>query len=262
MGAWGHGIRQDDVVLDVIGVFEDALKRGRGVPDATAAVKSRFAEALKDDDDAPLVRIALAEAQWTSGALDPEVLKQVQDDFASGRGLSLWEADPRGLARRRAALEKFITKIQSANLRPKKARTVVRAPKFQPGDCLSIRLANDHHAAALVLAADHSNVEYGMNLIGVLDYLSPDPPALDVFRGRAWLIRSHHNWNNAPDLAWYLPVRFRAVQRRIEVVGHIEILASDPKQSDAYTGWANIGEQARLQREWNAQSGQRAPEQR
>lgn len=29
MGAWGCGIRQDDLVLDVMSVFEDALKAGR-----------------------------------------------------------------------------------------------------------------------------------------------------------------------------------------------------------------------------------------
>ena len=44
--------------------------------------------------------------------------------------------------------------------------------KFQPGDCLSILMSNGQYAAALVLVADHSNVEYGKNLIGVLDYLS------------------------------------------------------------------------------------------
>ena len=53
MGAWGHGIRQDDVVLDVIGVFEDALKGGASVSDATHTVRTRFSAALKDIDDAP-----------------------------------------------------------------------------------------------------------------------------------------------------------------------------------------------------------------
>jgi hypothetical protein len=43
---------------------------------------------------------------------------------------------------------------------------------------LSIRLSNGQYAAALVLAADHSNVEYGVNLIGVLDYLSLEKPTI------------------------------------------------------------------------------------
>ena len=35
MGAWGYGIRHDDFVLDVIGVFEELLKAGHSVGDAT-----------------------------------------------------------------------------------------------------------------------------------------------------------------------------------------------------------------------------------
>ena len=80
------------------------------------------------------------------------------------------------------------------------------SPKFRPGDCLSIRLGNGQYAAAVVLAADHSNVEYGKNLIGVLDYLSADKPTMDVFRKRKWLVRTHHNWNGQMDLAWYQPL--------------------------------------------------------
>jgi hypothetical protein len=47
---------------------------------------------------------------------------------------------------------------------------------------LSIRVANSRYTAALVLSADHSTVEYGKNLVGVLDYLSPQKPPLEVFR--------------------------------------------------------------------------------
>src|SRR3954470_17173310 len=108
MGAWGHGIRQDDFVCDVIAIFEDLLKAGKSVGDATKAVKSKFASEIKDTDDGPLFWIALADVQWTYGELEPQVLKHVQDDFDSDRGLDRWSEDQRGLSRRRAALEKFV----------------------------------------------------------------------------------------------------------------------------------------------------------
>ena len=54
MGAWGEGIRQDDFVCDVIGIFEDLLKAGKSVADATKTVKSNFAPGMKDSDDGPL----------------------------------------------------------------------------------------------------------------------------------------------------------------------------------------------------------------
>ncbi len=62
MGAWGYGVRQDDFVCDVIGVFEDLLKAGKSVREATEAVRSRFAAETNDADDGPLFWIALADA--------------------------------------------------------------------------------------------------------------------------------------------------------------------------------------------------------
>lgn len=250
MGAWGYGIRQDDFVCDVIGVFEDLLKAGKSVAGATEAVMSRFGAAIQDSDDGPLFWIALADVQWTYGGLDAAVLARVKDDLESGRSLRPWEEEPRGLARRRAALESFIGKIGTANRRVKRPpRPVVRAPKFRPGECLSIQLATGQYAAAIVLAADHSVAEYGKNLVAVLDYLSPDKPTMEVFRRRKWLVPADHQWRDGVDVAWYYPVGYRAVKARLEVVGQVEILESDPKDSDLYCGWAGIGERAKRQRD-------------
>ena len=59
-GRVGYGIRQDDFVCDVIGVFEDLLKAGESVADATKAVKSQFGAAIEDSDDGPLFWLALS----------------------------------------------------------------------------------------------------------------------------------------------------------------------------------------------------------
>jgi len=253
MGGWGHGIRQDDFVLDVIGAFEDELKSGKSVGDATNTVTSKFAAEIGDRDDGPLFWIALADVQWTHGELAPQILSRVQEDLNSGRSLDRWREDPRGLERRRSALQKFVTKIVTANPRPKRRpKLVVRAPKFAPGDCLSVRLLTGQYAAALVLKADHSKAEYGKNLIGVLDYLSATKPTLEVFLNRHWLFRTHHEWKNQMDVAWYQYVGFREAKPRLEIVGRVEILDSDPQDSNSYSAWAGIGQQALYQREWDA----------
>lgn len=253
MGNWGYGIRQDDFVCDVIDAFEDLLKAGKSVAEATTEVSSKFSSEIKDPDDGPLFWIALADVQWTFGQLQSQVLQQVKQDYDSGRSITQWTEDQRGLARRKAELEKFILKIGTANPRPKKLpKIVVRAPKFRRGDCLSIRLADGRYAAALVLVADHSIIEYGKNLIGVLDYLSADKPTLETFRERKWLILTHHDWDNEMYLAWYHYTGFRAAKNRLEVVGQIEILESDPHGSGMYCGWAGIGEQVVRQRAWDA----------
>jgi hypothetical protein len=245
MGAWGYGIRQDDFVLDVVGVFEDGLKSGLSVASATEAVQAKFTAAIDDDVDGPLLWIALADVQWSYGELDPGILERVRVDLASGRSLEPWRDDPRGLARRAAALQAFLGKIAAPNPRPKKRpKVVVRAPKFQAGDCLAIRVSNGHYAAALVLAADDSLPEYGRNLVGLLDYLSPERPPIDLFRRRQWLAVTHGTGDTDVAIAWYLPIGFRATKARLEVVGRIEILESDPTDSRSHRRWTAIGEEA------------------
>ena len=241
MGAWGYGIRHDDFVCDVIGEFEDAMKSGKSVAEATAAVTSRFDGAIEDADDSPLFWIALADAQWTYGALEPAVRERVRDDFAAGRSLLAWQEDQRGLVQRRAVLEKFIRKLDVPKARPARAKTIVRPPKFRPGDCLSIHLAGGEYGAAIVLAADHSIPEHGRNLVGVLNYRSDVSPTMDVFLARQWLL-SHHGAGDR-HVGWLYATGFRKVKARLAIVGTVEILPSDPKDSNFYFGWGSIGEQ-------------------
>ena len=115
---------------------------------------------------------------------------------------------------------------------------------FSPATCLSIRLANGQYAAALVLAAEHSTAEYGRNLVGVLDYLSADKPNIEVFRKRKWLALGQQGESARMDIAWYYPMGFRAVKNRLEIIGQVEILDSDPKNSNTYLRWTGIGERA------------------
>ena len=205
---------------------------------------------IEDENDDPLFWIALAEMQWTYGGLETPVLERVKDDLASGRSLLAWEEDQRGLARRRAALEKFIAKISVPKPRPKEApRPITRPPKFRAGDCLSIRLEGSQYTAAIVLAADDSLAELGTNLVAVLDYLSADKPAMEVFLARAWLMLGPQT----PDIAWYFPIGFRATKARLEVVGVVEILESDPKDSNTYRRWTGIGDRRQRQADGSAE---------
>ena len=242
MGSWGFGIRHDDFVCDVIGEFEDVLKAGKSVTEATAAVTSRFGGPIEDTNDDPLFWIALADVQWAYGALEPAVFERVRDDFATGRSLVAWEEDPRGLVRRRAALEKFIKKLEVPKARTIRAKTIVRAPKFEVGECLSIHRFNGEYGAAIVLAADHSIPEHGRNLVGILDYSSDTSPTMDVFGERRWRPIGGPVEAGRPHVGWYFATGFRKVKSRIVVLGKVEVLDSDPTDSTFYFGWGNIGD--------------------
>ncbi len=253
MGSWGVGIKQDDLVLDVINSFDDSLKSGCSLEGATNAVLNDFSESLEDKDEGPLVWIAIAESQWSYGGLDETVLSRVKDDLDKGNGLALWEeSSARMYEKRKQALTRFVAKITTPNTKPKKfPKIVVRPPKFAAGDCLAVKLSNGQYGAALVLEADHSNIEYGKNLIAVLDYMSKDRPSLKVFKKRNWLELTHHSWDGRIDCSWYMPFGFRHEKARFEIIGKVKIRRRDPK-SQLYSPWKILGEGVIQQREWES----------
>lgn len=256
MGSWGVGIRQDDFVLDVEGVFEDQLKDGKTISEATRIVHERFANyANGSDDDDPLFWIALADIQWKYGALDPAVLQRVTEIVDAGAGMDCWgEPSEKVYKQRETALGKFRDKILQPNPKPTRPpRRVIRKPKFEAGDCLSIRLENAQYAAALVLKTDCSNPENGMDLVGELDYLSDIPPKLNVFNKRRWLTQKHLGEEGSLHILWYVSQGFRKVKPRITVLGNIPILETDPKGSSTFGGWQLLGRHVLLQREWQAE---------
>lgn len=265
MGAWGFGVTQDDTVADVIGEFEDLVKSGTSVSKAFAMIAKEIDSSDSDPDDVPLGRIGLAYVQWRySGTVAPKLIARIRKDHTTGVGLERWrEAGPAELKRRRLKVQQFLERVSEPNPTPKPPpRQVVRAPKFQPGDCLSVLLENEKFGAALVLASDHSRPEYGHNLIATLDFMSDVPPTLSVFKARKWLRLTHHSWNNVLDVSWYGTERFRAQKDRFTVMGSIAILPTDALACKSYSGWHHLGEQVILERHWRRTHKQGSGKQR
>jgi hypothetical protein len=247
MGTWGAGIIQDDTVADIVGFVKDRLKEGDALEVASAQAQRKFASTQSDVDEAPLLWLALAEVQWKYGTVDPAVLGRVRKDIQSDSGLERWNDDAKALAARRVALAKFLAKVESPNPKPSAPpKLVVRKPPFMEGDCLSVLLPDGRYTAALVLRADNSNIEYGMNLIASLDYCEREPPGLAVFEKRDWLVLDHGQWNGAKEVRWYIAVRFQRERKRISVVGNVKPRRGDPKDSPSYAGWVNLGVQVLL----------------
>ncbi|OAI18211.1 hypothetical protein A1359_05170 [Methylomonas lenta] len=250
MGAWGVGILQDDTVSDVVGFVKDRIKAGESVTIATDSALSHFSELENDEDDAPLLWLALAHVQWTYGSLEDRILERIRKDLQLGNGLGRWGEDSKALAKRKEALNKFFAKIAVPKSKPSALpRLVVRKAPFKAGDCLSVLLDDGRFTAALVLKADNTNPEYGKNLIASLDYLETEPPSLAFFELRRWLIKTHGNWNNEQDISWYQTVRFKEASKRISIVGSIDVRPSDPHDSRFYSGWISLGAQITLCRE-------------
>jgi hypothetical protein len=253
MGTWGNKIKNDDFVMDVIDEFISSLKVSQDLAQTTKDIKHHYASDINDPDDGPLFWLGLAEVQWQFGYLQDNTLSKVKDDFLMGRGFDRWEEEgKKDLDNRKKAISDFISKIEKPNTKPKKLpKTIVRAPKYNTGDCLSISLRNNLFTAAIVLSSDHRNPEYGSNLIGMLNYLSTVEPTQEVFEDRKWLIRTHHYYKGQPDLAWYTALGHRKFKDMIKIAGRTEIREDDPTDSDTYSGWEDFGGQVILQHEWD-----------
>jgi len=205
MGTWGFGVAEDDTVRDVLGIFDDRLKGGATIPEATAAVLREFESALNDEDEKPLIWLALAKSQWAYGALDPEVLDHVRRDIDVEVGLGRWREESKAtLAKRKAALQRFLARIEELNPRPKKvpklrvekpARGSKKPPPypFRPrstsyllsGQFWSVPLCNGRFACGRVLQvpSEISDPAPGFFLAGLMDWIGDEPPTADAIAG-------------------------------------------------------------------------------
>jgi hypothetical protein len=241
MGTWGIGISQDDTVADIIGFIVDRLKSGTSLFVASEEAAVQFRELEQYEDEAPLLWIAIASAQWKYGQVEENVLRRVESDIRAGRGLDRWRDDDKALAKRIAGLQKFLDKIGTPNPSPSAApKIIVRRAPFEQGDCLAVSTNDGRYTAALVLRVDNSRLEFGMNLIGSLDYIDNQPPAITVFEQRNWLTRVGSDGKRRTCALWYLPVGFRKIRKRIAVVANVALRHTDPKESRSYTGWINL----------------------
>ncbi|MBI9050218.1 MAG: hypothetical protein JEZ00_12420 [Anaerolineaceae bacterium] len=253
MGTWGYQLEQDDFVHDVMWEFDQHLKQNQNLQQTTELLIETYKEILDDPDEGPLFWIALAGMQWKYGKVHSNVFAQVISDFDRNAGLERWkEIGETGYTRRKNVITNFVEKISVDNPKPKKLpKIVVRKPVYKAGDCLSINLPNGMYGAALVLSADHSDIEYGQNLIALLNYMEKEEPNLSVFEKRDWLMLTHHNYENKPDIGWYTAPGHRSVKSKFYLLGNIPIVPDDPQQSNSLIIWNHLGNQIIYQRDWD-----------
>lgn len=242
MGTWGTGIRQDDFVLDVQDMFKDLLRDGKSIAEATTAAETEFSGDIKELDTRPLFWIALADVQWKYGELDPSILERIIKDYDSCVGMEPW-GDPaeKIYQQRRIVVSDFIAKISKPNPKPaRKPKRVVRRPTFKRGDCLAYTFEDGRFGAALVVAELQPYPEFGENLAAVLDFLSTEKPSLEVFSRRNWLKVTQGRRANKLCVAIVPQWTFKTVKHRIQVVGSISILDTDPSDADFHEGWDTL----------------------
>ncbi|MBK1813218.1 DUF4259 domain-containing protein [Clostridium sp. YIM B02505] len=92
MGTWGYGIFDDDTASDIKGDFDEYIKEGLSVTEATESILEEYQEIIEEDEeDGPTVYLALASLQMTHGQLQADIKEIALEIIESGKGFEIWE---------------------------------------------------------------------------------------------------------------------------------------------------------------------------
>ena len=180
---------------------------------------------------------ALALAQWETKSLDSKVLSTVEEIITSGADLKLWVdlvASEQNIKKRKIALDKFLEKIKSDKQKAKsRKKNKLKTPVFSTGDCLTFKMNNGNYGGVVVLATD-TNSETAYNLVVTTRLNLKNKPTLSDFENAEVLICNFGNWQDKPEITWYMPDLYvKDYANLYEVVGKINIeLEYDVKNSE------------------------------
>lgn len=242
MGDWGTAISSNDTYADIHGAFFDLYNAGFEIDEISKRLVVDNEEIINDTDDCNNFWFALAKAQWECKRLDEQLFDKVKKIIESETDLEVWrqlDATPKDIKKRKIALNKFLAELQIERPKAKKRKTkIIRQPIFDKGDCLIFKLANGNYGGAVILEALR-DAEYGYNLIATTRINQENRPTRTDFERAEVLILNYANWNDDPNIKWYLPLRHKQVAHLMERVGNIEVLIEYDINSSMF---GNVGD--------------------
>jgi len=226
MGAWGTAISSNDTYADIYGEFFDLYNDGLDVAEISKKLIADNQETINDTDDSNNFWFVLAKAQWECKQLDKDIFDRVKKVIETGVDVEVWrqlDADEMDIKKRKAVLDKFLADLQTDRPKAKsRKKKIIRQPVFEKGDCLSFKLENGNYGGSVILEAIKDS-EYGHNLIATTRLNQPNKPTKKDFENAEILIMNYANWDNNPNVKWYLPIRHKHTAHLIEKVENIEV---------------------------------------
>lgn len=180
MGTWGVNIFSDDTACDVRDDYKKALLNGLSSKEATEYVLKQFSEELKDQDEGPVIYLALAATQWQFGYLDHDIVNKTIQIIDREEGLDRYKEEGLSiLEKRKIALSKLKKQLLSPTPPPKKPKAYPRNP-FKVGNFIQIKLPSGDYGVVRVIKEEgiERKSDVPRLLVVVCDYFSrvkPDP---------------------------------------------------------------------------------------
>ena len=114
MGAWGTKLYDNDVALDVKGIYKDKYNKSKDGVTLTKEVFSECSDFLTDIEDGPIVFLALADLQMKDKILIEDVkngaLKAMIVDLEN------WKGNEEDYKARKKELDKLKVKLENYDL--------------------------------------------------------------------------------------------------------------------------------------------------
>lgn len=181
MGVWGPGLWSDDTAADVRTLYREALEDGLDDDHAQQHVLAQFEQALSDEDEAPVVWLALAAAQSNSGRLSADVRQRAVEVIDSGADLQRWvDADTATISKRRANLVKLRDQLTGEQRPTRRIRKPARpVTTLFPGDVLAFQ-ADSGRLHLLAVRALDDNRYFCAPWVQLLDFADTHLPSREV----------------------------------------------------------------------------------
>jgi len=186
MPHYGLKLFDEDLAADMRSSWDVLLAAGATTEEATARTETEFAASLRDVDEEPIFRLALAALQERSAALQPAVRDAAIEVIDSGRDLARWETE-----QDRRQRQEVLEQLRASLVHPRSKAVRVRKPfvsstNLEAGDIFSYRRTNGHLALFRVYRIEMPKSGDRSPFVELLDYdgeMVPNHLALDQLHG-------------------------------------------------------------------------------
>jgi len=185
VGAWGTAIFTDDVACDVRDGYRQLVADGSSGPEATDRLLREWAEVLEDEEEGPIIWLALAAAQWDCGRLEEPVKAKALEIIDNGSSLAPWsiEGESRLLKQRQAVLAKLRDKLQSPQPAAKRIKKLPQNDCPWPvGEVLAFRLASGKSLLFHLVAKDDNSKVGCLPIFALLDWVDEQMPPAETIK--------------------------------------------------------------------------------
>lgn len=192
MGTWNAGLFSNDTTLDVRDTYLGFLKQQLNNEDAYKKTYEEYEELIGTDEE-PLFWYAIADTQWNTGRLMPEVKDIVLELIQEKGGISLWEELRNGAMKWEKTLQKLKEKIESPMPPEKKfAKPIVfETNPWNVGDVYAYQFHSDKAAENQLLnkyillqkIGDAESYRETYSVVQVFDRVFDSIPSLDMIEG-------------------------------------------------------------------------------